>query len=419
MAVEVRSQTAFATAQRRFDVAADVIGLSEDQRRLLREIKRELVVHFPVRLDDGNVRVFTGYRVHHNISRGPAKGGLRYQAGLDLDTVRALAMLMTWKCAVVSLPYGGAKGGVDVDPRTLSANELEHMTRRFATEIAILIGPERDIPAPDLGTDAQVMAWIMDTISMHSGHSVTASVTGKPVDVGGSEGRQEAAGRGVTYLTLEALKYLHVEDETPTVAVQGYGKVGAATARLLAEAGLRVVAVSDSKGGIHNPKGLDFEALEEHRQVRGGVSGFKKAEDLTNDELLALPVTVLVPAATENQLTGANADRVQARLVTEAANAALTPEADRILNDRGVFLVPDILANAGGVIASYFEWVQDLQAFFWEEEEVNTKLHHIITRAFYDVLHTSVNKRVDMRTAAYVIAVQRVANATTVRGIYP
>jgi glutamate dehydrogenase (NAD(P)+) len=263
------------------------------------------------------------------------------------------------------------------------------------------------------------MAWIMDTISMHSGHSVTASVTGKPVDVGGSEGRQEAAGRGVTYLTLEALKYLHVEDETPTVAVQGYGKVGAATARLLAEAGLRVVAVSDSKGGIHNPKGLDFEALEEHRQVRGGVSGFKKAEDLTNDELLALPVTVLVPAATENQLTGANADRVQARLVTEAANAALTPEADRILNDRGVFLVPDILANAGGVIASYFEWVQDLQAFFWEEEEVNTKLHHIITRAFYDVLHTSVNKRVDMRTAAYVIAVQRVANATTVRGIYP
>jgi len=419
MAVEVRSQTAFATAQRRFDVAADVIGLSEDQRKLMREIKRELVVHFPVRLDDGSVRVFTGYRVHHNISRGPAKGGLRYQAGLDLDTVRALAMLMTWKCSVVSLPYGGAKGGVDVDPRTLSPNELEHMTRRFATEIAILIGPERDIPAPDLGTDAQVMAWIMDTISMHSGHSVTASVTGKPVDVGGSEGRQEAAGRGVTYLTLEALKYLHVEDETPTVAVQGYGKVGAATARLLSEAGLRVVAVSDSKGGVHNPKGLDFEALEEHRQVRGGVSGFKKAEDLTNDELLALPVTVLVPAATENQLTEANAERVQARLVTEAANAALTPDADRILNDRGVFLVPDILANAGGVIASYFEWVQDLQAFFWEEEEVNTKLHHIITRAFYDVLHTSVNKRVDMRTAAYVIAVQRVANATTVRGIYP
>ncbi|HEX6349552.1 MAG TPA: Glu/Leu/Phe/Val dehydrogenase [Candidatus Dormibacteraeota bacterium] len=419
MAVEVRSQSAYATAQRRFDAAADVIGLSEDQRRLMREIKRELVVHFPVKLDDGRVRVFTGYRVHHNISRGPAKGGLRYQAGLDLDTVRALAMLMTWKCSVVSLPYGGAKGGVDVDPRTLSANELEHMTRRFATEIALLIGPERDIPAPDLGTDAQVMAWIMDTISMHSGHSVTASVTGKPVDVGGSEGRHEAAGRGVTYLTLEALKYLHVEDETPTVAVQGFGKVGNATARLLTEAGLRVVAVSDSKGAVHNAKGLDLEALAEHRQVRGGVSGFKKGEDIGNDDLLGLPVTVLVPAATENQITEANADRVRARLITEAANAALSPEADRILNDRGVFLVPDILANSGGVIASYFEWVQDLQAFFWEEEEVNTKLHHIITRAFYDVLHTSVNKRVDMRTAAYVIAVQRVANATTVRGIYP
>ena len=419
MAVEVRSQSAFATAQRRFDAAADVIGMSEDQRRLLREIKRELVVHFPVRRDDGSVRVFTGYRVQHNISRGPAKGGLRYQAGLSLDTVRALAMLMTWKCGVVGIPYGGAKGGVDVDPRSLSKNELEHLTRRFATEIAILIGPERDIPAPDLGTDAQVMAWIMDTISMHSGHSVTASVTGKPVDVGGSEGRHEAAGRGVTYLSLEALKYLHVEDETPTVAVQGFGKVGASTARLMTEAGLRVVAVSDSRGAVHHPKGRDLDALLEHRQVRGGVSGFKKAEDLTNAELLALPVTVLVPAANENQITEANADRVQARLVTEAANAAVTPEADRVLHDRGVFLVPDILANAGGVIASYFEWVQDLQAFFWEEEEVNTKLHHIITRAFYDVLHTSVNKRVDMRTAAYVIAVQRVANATTVRGVYP
>ncbi len=419
MAVEVRSQSAFATAQRRFEAAADVIGMSEDQRCLLREIKRELVVHFPVRQDDGSVRVFTGYRVQHNEARGPVKGGIRYHPSVALDEVRALAMWMTWKCGVVGIPYGGAKGGVDVDPRLLSRNELEHLTRRFASEIAILIGPERDIPAPDLGTDAQIMAWIMDTISMHSGHSVTASVTGKPVDVGGSEGRQEAAGRGVTYLSLEALKYLHIEDETPTVAVQGFGKVGASTARLLTEAGLRVVAVSDSRGGVHNPKGLDLEALLEHRQVRGGVSGFKKAEDVTNEELLALPVTVLVPAANENQITQANADRVQARLVTEAANAAVTPEADRVLHDRGVFLVPDILANAGGVIASYFEWVQDLQAFFWEEEEVNTKLHHIITRAFYDVLHTSVNKRVDMRTAAYVIAVQRVANATTVRGIYP
>jgi glutamate dehydrogenase (NAD(P)+) len=419
MAVELKSQSAFATAQRRFDRAADVIGLSDDTRRILRDVKRELTVHFPVRHDDGSVRVYTGYRVQHNINRGPAKGGLRYSPDLTLDTVKAMAMLMTWKCAVVGIPYGGAKGGVAVDPRALSANELEHLTRRFATEIAILIGPERDIPAPDLGTGPQVMAWIMDTVSMHSGHSVTASVTGKPVDVGGSEGREDSAGRGVTYLTLEALKYLHVDEETPTVAVQGFGKVGSSTARLLSEAGLNVVAVGDSRGGVYNPKGLDLGALAEHRQVRGGVSGFKKAEDVAKEELLELPVTVLVPAAVELQITEANAERVRARLVTEAANAAVAPEADPILHERNVFLVPDILANAGGVIASYFEWVQDLQAFFWEEEEINTKLHHVITRAFYEVLHTSVNKRVDMRTAALVLAVQRVANATTVRGIYP
>ncbi len=419
MAVELQHESAFATAQRRFDETAELISLSDDTRRLLRDVKRELTVHFPVRHDDGAVRVYTGYRVQHNISRGPAKGGLRYQAGLSLDTVKAMAMLMTWKCSVVGIPYGGAKGGVSVDPRRLSANELEHLTRRYATEIALLIGPERDIPAPDLGTDAQVMAWIMDTISMHSGHSVTASVTGKPTDVGGSEGRKDSAGRGVTYLTLEAIKYLHVEDETPTVAIQGFGKVGRSAARLLTEAGLRVVAVSDSKGGVYQAKGIDLDALEEHRQVRGGVTGFKKAEDIGNDDLIELPVTILVPAATENQITAQNADRVKARLITEGANAAITPEADAVLHDRGVFLVPDILANAGGVIASYFEWVQDLQAFFWEEEEVNTKLHHIITRAFYEVLHTSVNRRIDMRSAAYVIAVQRVANATTVRGIYP
>ena len=419
MAVELKSQSAFATAQQRFERAADVIGLEEDVRKVLRELKRELTVHFPVRHDDGSVKVYTGYRVHHNIARGPAKGGLRYSSDVSLDTVKALAMLMTWKCAVVGIPYGGAKGGVTVDPRLLSRNELEHLTRRYATEIALLIGPEKDIPAPDLGTDPQVMAWIMDTISMHSGHSVTASVTGKPVDVGGSEGRTTSAGRGVTYLTLEALKYLHVEDETPTVAIQGWGKVGRSTARMLHEAGLRVVAVSDSKGGVHNPRGLDLEALEEHRQFRGQVSGFKKAEDVSNEELLALPVTILVPAAVERQITEANAELVHARLITEAANAAVTPEADQVLHERGVFLVPDILANAGGVIVSYFEWVQDLQAFFWEEEEINTKLHHVITRAFYDVLNTSVNRRIDMRTAAYVLAVQRVANASSVRGIYP
>src|SRR6267143_4257314 len=281
MAVETRA-SAFQTAQQRFDAAAEVIGLSDDARRGLREVKRELTVHFPVRMDDGGVHVFTGWRVQHNISRGPAKGGLRYHPLVTLDLVKALAMLMTWKCAAVGLPYGGAKGAVACDPTKLSQNELEHLTRRYATEIAILIGPERDIPAPDMGTNPQVMAWIMDTISMHSGHSVPAAVTGKPVDVGGSEGRVDAPGRGATYLTLEAIKYLHVEDETPTVAIQGYGQVGQSAARLLSEAGLTVVAVSDSKGGAYNPKGLDLAALAEHRQVRGRISGFKGGEDVTN-----------------------------------------------------------------------------------------------------------------------------------------
>jgi glutamate dehydrogenase (NAD(P)+) len=319
----------------------------------------------------------------------------------------------------VGIPYGGSKGAVAVDPTKLSMNELEHLTRRYATEIELLIGPEKDIPAPDMGTNPQVMAWIMDTISMHAGHSVTASVTGKPKDVGGSEGRVDAPGRGATYLTLEALKYLHADEQTPTVAVQGYGKVGRSAAHLLSEAGLTIVAVSDSKGAVHNPKGLDLAALEEHRQVRGSVVGFKKADALSNADLLELPVTVLVPAAVEHQITESNASRIRARLITEGANAAVTPEADPLLHERGIFLVPDILANSGGVIVSYFEWVQDLQAFFWEEEEINTKLHHVITRAFYEILHTSVNRHIDMRLAAYSHAVQRVANATTVRGIYP
>src|SRR5499426_885487 len=338
MAIQLDTTSAFAVAQHRFDTAADVLGLSQNTRLLLREVKRELTVHFPVLHDDGTVHLYTGFRVQHNINRAPAKGGIRYSPDVWLDLVKAFAMLMTWKCAVVGIPYGGAKGG----PGRLGASELEHLPRRYATEIALLIGPEKDIPAPDMGTNPQVMAWIMDTISMHAGHSVTASVTGKPVDVGGSEGRQEAAGRGATYMTLEALKYLHVGEETPTVAIQGFGKVGTSTARLLQEAGLRVVAVSDSKGAVFNKKGLDLQALDDHRKFRAGVTGFKKAEDISGDELIGLRVTVLVPAAAEQMITERNADRVQARLITEAANAAVSPEADAILNERGVFLIPDI-----------------------------------------------------------------------------
>ena len=407
------------TAQSQFDEAAEIINLEPWLREVLREVQREFTCNFPVRMDNGHLRVFTGYRVQHNINRGPAKGGIRYHPGVSLNEVKALSMWMTWKCAVVNIPFGGSKGGIIVDPHELSLNELEHMTRRFATEISILIGADRDIPAPDVNTNGQTMAWIMDTLSMHAGHSVPASVTGKPIEVGGSEGRDDAPGRGLTFLTLEALKYLHVQEETPTVAIQGYGTVGGSAARLMSEAGLRVVAVSDSKSGTYNPKGLDLDALREHRQVRGTVGAFRGGEEVTNAELLELPVTVLVPAAIENQVTAKNADRVKARLITEGANVPLTPEADRILHDRDVFVIPDILANSGGVIVSYFEWVQDLQAFFWEGEEINTKLHHIITRAFYEVLHTSVNKRLTMRTAAYALAVQKVANASVVRGIYP
>lgn len=419
MAVELQKRSAYAVAQKRFDEAADVLGLSEDERRLLRDVKRELTVHFPVRHEDGSVHLYTGFRVHHNINRGPAKGGLRYSPDLTLDLVKALAMLMTWKCAVVRIPFGGAKGGVVVDPRALTRGELEHVTRRYATEIALLLGPERDIPAPDLGTTPEVMAWIMDTMSMHAGHSVTASVTGKPVDVGGSEGRQEAAGRGVTYLTLEALKYLQVTEQPATVAVQGFGQVGRSAARLLHEAGLMVVAVSDSRGGVYNPTGLDLDALEEHRRFRGQISGFKKADDISNAELLELPVTVLVPAAIEDQITEQNAPRIRARLITEAANAAVTPEADAILADRDVFLIPDILANSGGVIVSYFEWVQDLQSYFWSEEEINAHLERLMVHSYRAVAAFARAQHLSLRTGALIFAVKRVADALVTRGIYP
>jgi len=407
------------TAQRQFDEAAELIGLEPDLSEILREVQREFTCHFPVEMDDGRIEIFTGYRVQHNINRGPAKGGIRYHPAVSLDEVKALAMWMTWKCAVVNIPFGGAKGGVIVDPRKLTQRELEHLTRRFATEIAILVGPDRDIPAPDVNTDAQVMAWIMDTLSMHHGYSVTASVTGKPVEVGGSLGRVEATGRGVMICTLAALEHLGVKPHAARVAVQGFGNVGSVSARLLEEAGCTIVSVSDEFGGLYNPLGLPVKRLIEHRRQHGRLEGFPGAEETSSMGPLTADCDVLVPAAIGNQLTSRNAGQVKARLVVEGANGPTTPEADRILRNGGVFLVPDILANAGGVTVSYFEWVQDLQSFFWSEHEVNQKLGAIMHRAFREVLTVATERDLPMRMAAYVQAVSRVAAATRDRGIYP
>jgi len=407
------------TAQHQFDEAAEILKLDLGLRRILREVQREFTCHFPVQLDDGTNRIFTGYRVQHNINRGPAKGGLRYHPDVSLDEVKALAMWMTWKCAVVNIPYGGAKGGVIVDPRTLSPNELEHLTRRFATEISILVGPDRDIPAPDVGTNAQVMAWFMDTLSMHKGYSVTASVTGKPVEVGGSLGRADATGRGVMICTVAALETMGLKPFNQRVVVQGFGNVGSVSARLLEEAGCQVVAVSEDYGGIYNPLGLPVRKLLDHRAREGTLKGFPGAELISNEDLLKIECDVLVPAALENQIHSLNAGYLQCKLVVEGANGPTTPEADEILRKRGIVLVPDILANAGGVTVSYFEWVQDLQSFFWSEHEINARLEGIMKRAFNEVLAIREEKKVDLRMAAYLLAVRRVADATADRGIYP
>src|SRR6059036_1314084 len=402
-----------------FDEAADRLGLSQAMRAILRKPKRELIVNFPVRMDNGDVEMFTGYRVQHNINRGPAKGGIRFSPEVSLDEVRALAMWMTWKCAVVNIPFGGAKGGIIVNPRELSLNELEHMTRRFATEISILIGSDRDIPAPDVNTDGQVMAWIMDTLSMHLGYSVPASVTGKPLEVGGSAGRIEATGRGVMICSVAALEHLGRAPHQTKVAVQGFGNVGSVSAKLLEEAGCTVVADSEDYGGIYNPLGLSIKRVLEYRAREKTLKGFPGAQEIGNQELLTVECDLLVPAAIGNQLTSRNARDVKAKLIVEGANGPTTPEADAIFRERGIFLVPDILANAGGVTVSYFEWVQDLQSFFWSEHEVNQKLKAIMTRAFGEVLKTREEKKLDMRMAAYVQAVSRVAAATRERGLYP
>ncbi|MBO9324342.1 MAG: Glu/Leu/Phe/Val dehydrogenase [Roseiflexus sp.] len=415
----MEQESAFASAQRQFDIAADLLQLEPGLRRILRVPQRELTVTFPVKMDDGRIETFVGYRVHHNITRGPAKGGIRYHPHVTIDDVRALSMWMTWKCATVNIPYGGAKGAVVVDPRSLSIGELERLTRRYTSEISILISPDRDIPAPDIGTNPQIMAWIMDTYSMHSGHTVPAVVTGKPIDIGGSYGRREATARGLSYVLREAAEALSFPIAGARIVIQGFGNVGATCARLLEEMGATIVAVSDSKGGIYRRNGLPLASVIAHKQRTGTVAGFPEADQVTNAELLELPCDILVPAAIHTQITARNADRIRARIIGEAANGPTTPDADEILYDRGVFVIPDILASAGGVTVSYFEWVQGLQEFFWTEREVNAQLERVMVGAFNQVLRIAHERRVHMRTAAYLIAVNRVAEATRIRGIYP
>jgi len=410
---------AWQVAQRQFDLAAERLGMDHGMRRVLREPRRELTVHFPVTLDDGTVQVFTGYRVQHNLGRGPAKGGLRYHQDVSLDEVKALAMWMTWKCAVVGIPYGGGKGGVIVDPKKLSMKELEGLTRRFATEIEVLIGPERDIPAPDVNTNAQVMAWIMDTYSMHQGYTVPGVVTGKPISLGGSEGRTEATARGCVYTIVEAARHLDIDLEKTRVAVQGFGNAGSIAARLIGKLGATVVAVSDSTGGIHNPEGLDIARVLGWKKEHGTVQGFPGATDVSNAQVLEVDCDILIPAALENQITERNAGRIKAKMIAEAANGPTTPDADLILARNGVFMIPDILCNAGGVTVSYFEWVQDLNRDHWSEIVVNEKLREIMVKAFSEVLEIATRENCDMRTAAYLLAVDRVANAMSMRGLYP
>lgn len=409
----------FETAVEQFYIAADVMGLEDSMRRILSHCQRELTVSFPVEMDDGTVEVYIGHRVQHNSGPGPTKGGIRYHQSVTISEVKALAMWMTWKCAVVGLPYGGAKGGVTVNPKLLSQNELQNLTRRYTAEISMMIGPTKDIPAPDVNTNSQIMAWLMDTYSMNVGYSVPGVVTGKPIVLGGSEGRGEATGRGCVFAIQEATKETGMSLSSSKTVVQGFGNAGSVAARLIGDAGSTIVAVSDSRGGIFNPKGLDLQAVSAHKERTGSVVGYSEAEYVSNEELLELPCDILIPAALEGQLSGHNADRVKARLIAEAANGPTSPEADVIFHENGVLLLPDIFANAGGVTVSYFEWVQALQAFPWSEEQVNLRLKEIMSRSFASVYGTAQKFRVHMRTAALIRAIERVADFTRVRGIYP
>jgi glutamate dehydrogenase (NAD(P)+) len=410
----------FEIAKQQLRAVGEAFGIDENLVGVLSQCKKSIAVSIPTRMDDGTVQVFEGYRVTHNIARGPSKGGIRYHPDVTLDEVKALAMWMTWKCALMGIPFGGAKGGVICDPKTMSQTELERMTRRFTSEIINEIGPERDIPAPDVGTDAQVMAWIFDTYSMNKGHSVLGVVTGKPVQIGGSLGRTEATARGAHYVIREALrKQDGARVEGTTVAIQGFGNVGSYLAKFLAEDGATVIAISDSSGGLYNPNGIDVAAAFAHKRETGTLAGLRGAEPISNDDLLLLECDVLAPCGLEQVIREDNAPRVKAKIVVEGANGPTTPGADAILEDKGVLLLPDVLANAGGVVVSYFEWVQGLQEYFWKEAEVNAKLNDIMTRAFHETWNAREERNVSMRVAAYGLAVQRVGEATTTRGLYP
>ncbi|HTY22178.1 MAG TPA: Glu/Leu/Phe/Val dehydrogenase [Desulfomonilaceae bacterium] len=412
-------ENAYANALAQFDKAISHLQIKKGIADALRHPKRELAVSFPVKMDNDEIQIFRGYRVHHSTAKGPTKGGIRYSAGLTLDDVRAMAMWMTWKCALMNLPYGGAKGGVVVDPKALSLRELERLTRRYATEISLMMGPESDIPAPDVGTNPQIMAWIMDTYSMHRGFSVPAVVTGKPVEIGGSLGRVEATGRGVAVTMLQAMRLRNIDPKKCRVVVQGFGNVGSVAARLAHDAGLKVIAVSCSGGGVLKEDGLDPLAVSRHYEEAGCLMEFPNSDFVTNEELLTLDCEVLILAAIENQVTSRNADNVKAKIIAEGANGPTTPEADEILNQRNVFVIPDILCNAGGVTVSYLEWVQDLQSFFWPVEEINRKLENLMLRAFENVIESGQGYNVPSREAAQILAIQRIADAIMIRGIYP
>jgi glutamate dehydrogenase (NAD(P)+) len=409
----------FRISQYQFDVAAEYLKLDAGLRQVLRSPKRIMEVSIPVKMDNGQIKVFTGYRVQHNIARGPAKGGIRYHPGVTLDEVKALAAWMTWKTATVNVPFGGGKGGIICDPKRMTKGELERLTRRYTSEILSIIGPDRDIPAPDVYTDAQTMAWIMDTYSMTVGYSALGVVTGKPLSVGGSEGRNEATARGCLFVAEEACKAKKISLRGATVAIQGFGNAGAIAARLFAEKKAKIVAVSDSRGGVYNSRGIDPMKAVRYKERAGTVVGMPGGSRISNEDLLALKCDILIPAALENVITLDNAEQIKAKIIAEAANGPTTPRADEILARKGIMVLPDILANAGGVTVSYFEWAQNLQGFFWDESDVNARLEKVMKRSFHDVYETSRRHRCHMRTAAYILAVGRVADATTVRGLFP